>query len=81
MPAHNRKDLTGQRFGKLVVKGFSHIDDSKGSRRKSAMWACECDCGNTGTYSTTRLNQTGKYVSCGCVRRLKYFQLTRLAFA
>ena len=34
------KDLTGERFGSLVVIKFSHMN-TKGS----AMWECRCDCG------------------------------------
>ena len=34
------KDLTGERFGSLVVIKFSRIN-TKGS----AMWECRCDCG------------------------------------
>ena len=35
-------DLTGQRFGKLVVKEYAPSDG-----RKGAFWLCQCDCGNT----------------------------------
>lgn len=38
-------DLTGQRFGKLVVIGFdSWLDHNNGHRDR--MWRCKCDCGN-----------------------------------
>ena len=36
------KDLTGQRFGKLVV--VKH-DDSSTTRHPK--WICQCDCGST----------------------------------
>jgi hypothetical protein len=35
-----RKDLTGQKYGKLTVLGFSHFDKS------FSMWRCKCECGN-----------------------------------
>ena len=34
------KDLTGMRFGRLVVLGI----DDKGTRK--TYWICQCDCGN-----------------------------------
>lgn len=36
-----RKDLTGQRFGKLVVL------EEAGKDGKYSLWKCHCDCGNT----------------------------------
>ena len=44
-------DLTGQRFGKLVIVGRS---DKRGSRgaRTVPLWECRCDCGNI-TYKAT----------------------------
>lgn len=37
------KDLTGQRFGKLVVRGV--IDGSKSEgKSKGTLWAVRCDC-------------------------------------
>lgn len=40
-------DLTGQRFGKLVVTGQAE-SSARGQRR----WKCKCDCGNI-TYKAT----------------------------
>lgn len=37
------KDLTGQRFGKLVVVGLDPDYISKSGRHKT--WLCKCDCG------------------------------------
>jgi hypothetical protein len=37
------KDLTGQRFGKLVVRGI--VEGSKsGGKSKGSLWAVRCDC-------------------------------------
>lgn len=56
-------DLTGQRFGRLVViKRTEDIFDKAG--RRYINWECLCDCGNV-TYVTTN-NLHGKTTSCGC---------------
>ena len=56
------KDLTGQRFGKLTVKQFLKI-----GKDRSAIWLCDCDCGNTTEVSTKKLN-SGNTKSCGCLQ-------------
>lgn len=58
------KDLTGQRFSRLIV-----IRQYFGFRRlKRAMWQCKCDCGNEVlAYSHSLLRNTKK--SCGCLRK------------
>lgn len=56
------KDLTGQRFGKLVV--LSPTDKRMDSG--SIVWHCQCDCGNTAEVSASRLVR-GKVRSCGCL--------------
>lgn len=55
------KDLTGQRFGKLVVVSLE-------GRNKygRAMWLCKCDCGNTTVASSNNLLR-GCVKSCGCL--------------
>lgn len=55
--APNFKDLTGERFGKLVVK-------SKAGRS----WHCVCDCGGT-RKAGTNLLVSGGVKSCGCLKR------------
>lgn len=52
-------DLTGQRFGKLVV---STRADNKGGM---AMWNCSCDCGGTTIVSGKDL-RNGKKTACAC---------------
>ena len=54
-------DLTGQRFGKLVV-----IRDV-GRKNGSVLWECLCDCGNY-TNVTSRNLLYGSVESCGCIR-------------
>lgn len=59
----NRIDLTGQRFGRLVVQSFSHKD-----KHRHIMWNCLCDCGNT-VIANTHTLISGDSQSCGCLRK------------
>lgn len=56
------KDLTGQRFGRLVVK------ERAGMQGKNATWICQCDCGNACTVQSFNL-RNGHTTSCGCYRK------------
>lgn len=61
----NKKDLTGEKFGRLTV-----IKDSgQRNNQQQIMWECKCDCGNTILVSTVHLT-SGHTKSCGCSRRL-----------
>lgn len=53
-------DISGQRFGKLVVikKAFS---------KQGVWWECKCDCGTIRSYATSSL-RNGSTLSCGCSR-------------
>lgn len=62
-PSVNRRDLTGQRFGKLVVKEMIYGVVKSG--RKRTYCVCECDCGNTIEAESSSLT-TGRKISCGC---------------
>lgn len=57
-----RKDLTGKRFGRLVVVG--PYDKVKGQLR----WECICDCGATHIAYGSSL-KGGSTRSCGCLLR------------
>lgn len=57
-----REDLTGQRFGMLVVRSFA--DKAK----KVVRWLCQCDCGASAIVRAPSL-RAGDTRSCGCVRR------------
>lgn len=60
------KDLTGQRFGKLLVLSKADsLKDSSGATR--AMWTCKCDCGNI-VVVRSELLRLGKTKSCGCLK-------------
>lgn len=56
------EDMTGQRFGMLVVL-------RRGATREGRpTWLCECDCGNTAEIAGRSL-RSGNNRSCGCMRR------------
>lgn len=59
------RDLTGERFNKLVViKRVENKVSSSGIRQ--AQWLCRCDCGRETVVTTTRL-KSGMTKSCGCL--------------
>lgn len=58
------KDLTGQRFGRLVAEYPTDQRNKKGS----VSWHCRCDCGNTVDVTADNL-LWGGYRSCGCLRK------------
>lgn len=55
-------DLTGQRFGKLIV-----IKESPERKNGRICWECRCDCGNTVVVKGLSL-KNGDTQSCGCLR-------------
>lgn len=58
------KDLTGVRFGKLVViKPIIEVTN------KNKRWVCECDCGNIAKVYGGNL-KSGATKSCGCGKRI-----------
>ena len=62
------RDLTGQRFGRLVV--IAPAEPKRVGKNIRYYWECRCDCGNTkiiredGLLSPTRPAQ-----SCGCLQK------------
>lgn len=62
------KDLTGQRFGRLIV-----IKCIGRSKDRQKLWLCRCDCGKLKETKTSYLT-SGDTTSCGCYRREKLFQ-------
>ena len=68
-------DLTGARFGKLLVT--KRAENTK-DRQPRARWECQCDCGNTKTIrSSSLINGTTK--SCGCLTRSRKYNLVDLS--
>lgn len=63
-----KKDLTGQRFGKLVVIEETdpyYPSTYKTSKRRYRRWLCKCDCGKETKVIQTSL-LSGNTSSCGC---------------
>ena len=56
-------DLTGKRFGRLVV-----IEKLESDKHKSPKWLCKCDCGELKVVTGPHL-RNGATRSCGCLRR------------
>ena len=59
------RDMTGQRFGRLVVESFAY-SRKRPSGNLAYYWNVQCDCGNTRQIQAIKLrhNQTK---SCGCI--------------
>ena len=58
--AHNFKDISGLRFGKLSVISRSGLD-----KKRRSLWLCKCDCGKEKIVPGYKLRSTTK--SCGCL--------------
>jgi len=54
-------DLTGKRFGKLIVLQRAGLD-----KGLNVLWKCQCDCGKTTIAAGTKL-KSGVPKSCGCL--------------
>lgn len=59
-----RKDLTGQKFGRLTVIEETPKRNSCGH----IIWKCQCDCENVSEVAGAYLTN-GKILSCGCARK------------
>lgn len=67
LPTHRSfTNLTGQKFGNLVVLGFSGY--IKNGAKNRAHWLCECECGNKSSVRSDSLT-SGRTTSCGCVQK------------
>lgn len=64
-PSSQRKDLMGQRFGRLVALERGPNIIVKSCEQKST-WICRCDCGNVVQIRQRDL-LNGKTRSCGCL--------------
>lgn len=64
--AKNFKDITGQRFGRLIVLQLQEIRQLSVHAR-AAFWLCQCDCGHTKIILGQNL-RNGKTRSCGCLQ-------------
>lgn len=66
-----KKDLKGQRFGKLTILEFVPTEDDQ------SHWMCRCDCGNITIAKQGHLH-SGNTRSCGC-SKLKKVQTHKLS--
>ena len=57
------KDLTGQRFGRLLC-----LEQTEQRKDRRAVWRCRCDCGREVLVPTGQLTN-GYTKSCGCLGR------------
>jgi len=58
------ENLTGHRFGRLVVLGRAGTD-----KNAFVLWKCRCDCGKVVDRVRTPGLKKGKAKSCGCLNR------------
>lgn len=70
MMASYPKDLTGLRFGRLVVLGKNPERYVSPKGKTESKWDCLCDCGNRVTITRSHLIK-GISRSCGCYMRDK----------
>lgn len=56
-----KKDLTGQRFGRLIA-----LEKGKKDKASHQYWICKCDCGNIVEINSDNLRR-GLTQSCGCL--------------
>jgi hypothetical protein len=69
-PERRFQDLTGNRYGRLVVLGWAGH-----SRHGHPVWICRCDCGKE--KEATSSNLRGNTRSCGCLNRENQQRLGR----
>lgn len=69
-------DMTGQRFGKLLVIEKAFNDDPDDT---SARWLCRCDCGKEKIIRGDSLRK-GRSQSCGCVRSSNKYSFPRCKY-
>lgn len=59
-----QRDLTGQRFGKLMV-----LEKTTEKQDRYYLWRCRCDCGGETLVNTKRLKR-GTITNCGCIPKM-----------
>lgn len=62
----NTRNLSGMRFGRLIVLQRAVLPGERGKSRHSS-WVCQCDCGAIHVVQQHHL-VAGSTVSCGCFR-------------
>lgn len=61
------QDITGLRFGRLVVLRRTNIKSHRSSDSGAYLWECLCDCGELCYYSRYALITPNGVRSCGCL--------------
>ena len=62
-----RIDLTGEKFGKLIV--IKQLEKDDNDFKKGIPWLCQCECGNLIIAYSTELRK-GHKLSCGCLKSI-----------
>lgn len=76
MRIYKRIDLTGKRFGKLVIVKELPPRSDKVYTKVQRLWECKCDCGNIKAILQTGLvRKTSATQSCGCTNKIKKFKV------
>lgn len=70
----NKKDLVGQKFGRLTVIKQSQRKDSSGNY----YWFCNCECGTTNQEVSGHHLVQGNISSCGCMRSKGEEKITKI---
>lgn len=60
MRAHNFQDLSGKKYGRLIVLKLSHV------KSKKTFFVCRCACGKQAIVYSQKL-KSGHTQSCGCL--------------
>lgn len=68
------KDITGQRFGRLVA--ISNEGRLQFPKVRDYFWKCQCDCGNTSILRGVSL-RAGRTQSCGCLHKESVSQMAK----
>ena len=69
-----KKDLTGQRFGRLLVLNVYKTENVNGKNR--TYWRCRCDCGTEVAIGERSLLCCGTK-SCGCITKDRLVEYAR----
>lgn len=67
-------DITGQRFGRLLVLGMSQT--KTGTQHARRPWRCLCECGTEALVLSWDLRK-GSTQSCGCLMRERRAEVLR----
>lgn len=68
----NKIDLTGQRFGKLIV-----LRQSVNNNQGRVTWECQCDCGKICYVTSDCLRRKNGTKSCGCISKERISNLNK----